>query len=105
MPYLSTQPEPNQNWQITLARKVIAIIGVNRGIGLGIAEVCLVNSAKVVYSLGLMGPSKDFTVLQNKYPNFKYIQTNMTEEVEKLFNLNVRPSHPFSLGPKTLLKY
>jgi len=27
------------------------------------------------------------------------------EEIEKLFNLNVRPSHPFSLGPKTLLKY
>ena len=27
------------------------------------------------------------------------------EEIEKLFNLNVRPSHPFSLGSKTLLKY
>ena len=27
------------------------------------------------------------------------------EEIEKLFNLNVRPSHPFSLEPKTLLKY
>ena len=27
------------------------------------------------------------------------------EEIKKLFNLNVRPSHPSSLGPKTLLKY
>ena len=68
MPYLSTQPEPEQTWQITLTGKVIAITGVNRGIGLGIAEVCLANSAKVVHSLDLMDPSENFAVLQRNTP-------------------------------------
>jgi len=68
MPYLSTQPEPNQTWQITLAGKVIAITGVNQGIGPGIAEVCLANSAKVVHSLDLMDPSENFADLQRNTP-------------------------------------
>jgi len=79
-PILSTQPAENANWQITLKDKVIAITGANRGIGLGIAEVCLANSAKMVYSMDLMDPSEDFAALKKKYPNFKYIQMDVTNE-------------------------
>lgn len=84
-PHLTTQPEPNQSWQVTLANKVIAITGANRGIGLGIAEVCLANSAKIVYSLDLMEPGEDFLALQKKHSNFQFIQTDVTvdESIEK----------------------
>lgn len=58
-----------------------ALQGANRGIGLGIAEVCLANSAKCVYSLDLMGPSEDFAALSKKNPGrFKYIQMDVTNE-------------------------
>jgi NAD(P)-dependent dehydrogenase (short-subunit alcohol dehydrogenase family) len=85
MPYLSTQPRANNDWRITLEGKVVAITGANRGIGLGVAEVCLANSAKVVYSLDMMDPSNDFNMLRKRYPNLKYIQTDVTSEpsVEK----------------------
>jgi hypothetical protein len=56
MPYLSTEPAPNANYQVTLSNKIIAISGANRGIGLGLAEVCLVNNAAVVYSLDITAP-------------------------------------------------
>ncbi|KAI9727422.1 MAG: hypothetical protein M1834_008428 [Cirrosporium novae-zelandiae] len=79
-PVLNTMPEPGFSWQITLKDKVIAITGANRGIGLGIAEVCLANSAKTVYSLDLMDPSEDFIALQKKHPNLQYIQTDVTSE-------------------------
>lgn len=87
-PFLSTMPDNDFNWQITLGQKVVAITGANRGIGLGIAEVCLANSAKMVYSLDLMEPGEDFTALQKRYPNFKFIQTDVTSEesVEKAIN-------------------
>lgn len=78
--YVNTIPSSNFTWQITLAEKVIAITGANRGIGLGIAEVCFANSAKVVYSLDLMEPGEDFAGLQKKYQNFRYIQTDVTSE-------------------------
>ena len=52
----------------------------NRGIGLGIAEVCLANSAKMIYSLDLMDPGEDFAALKKKYPNLNYIQTDVTED-------------------------
>jgi len=78
--YVNTMPSSNFTWQITLAEKVIAITGANRGIGLGIAEVCFANSAKVVYSLDLMDPGEDFAGLQKKYSNFRYIQTDVTSE-------------------------
>ncbi|GMF69485.1 unnamed protein product [Aspergillus oryzae] len=79
-PYLSTMPSSDFSWQITLANKVIAITGANRGIGLGIAEVCLANSAKFVYSFDLMEPGEDFAELQKRYSNFRYIQTDVTSE-------------------------
>lgn len=88
IPYLSTMPGSDFSWQITLAEKVVAITGANRGIGLGIAEVCLANSAKVVYSFDLMEPGEDFEALQKRFPNLKYIQTDVTSEesVEKAIN-------------------
>ena len=81
MPRLTTQPPADMDWRITLKDKVIAITGANRGIGLGIAEVCLANSAKVVYSLDLMDPSDDFATLSKKHPGcFKYKQMDVTNE-------------------------
>jgi hypothetical protein len=68
MLYLSTQSEPNQTWQITLAGKVIAITGANQGIGLVTAEVCPANSTRVVHSLDLMDPSENFATLQRNTP-------------------------------------
>ncbi|CAG8942172.1 unnamed protein product [Penicillium salamii] len=76
----STMPNNDFNWQITLDHKVVAITGANRGIGLGIAEVCLANSAQVVYSLDLMEPGEDFLNLQKRYSNFQFIQTDVTSE-------------------------
>ncbi|KAJ5758954.1 hypothetical protein N7520_006110 [Penicillium odoratum] len=91
-PYLSTMPDNDFSWQITLGQKVVAITGANRGIGLGIAEVCLANSAKMVYSLDLMEPGEDFAALQKRYLNFKFIQTDVTSEesVEKAINQVVK---------------
>jgi NAD(P)-dependent dehydrogenase (short-subunit alcohol dehydrogenase family) len=81
MPKLSTQPPANMNWQITLKDKVVAITGANRGIGLGLAEVCLANSASVVYSLDLMEPSEEFEALSKRNPGrFKYLQMDVTDE-------------------------
>ena len=49
------------------------------------AEVCLANSARVVYSLDIREPGADFRVLTEKDKRLKYIQTDVTlkESVEK----------------------
>ncbi|KAL3476138.1 hypothetical protein BJX99DRAFT_270594 [Aspergillus californicus] len=78
---LSTLPGPNANWQVTLAGKVIAITGANQGIGLGLAEVCLANNAKHVYSLDISTPGEPFTTLATAHPSrFSFIQTDITSE-------------------------
>lgn len=86
--YISTMSESYFTWQVTLVRKVVAITGANRGIDLGIAEVCLANSAKMVYSFDLMEPGEDFAALQKRYSNLRFIQTDVTteESVEKAIN-------------------
>ncbi|KAF3935824.1 hypothetical protein ABW19_dt0206906 [Dactylella cylindrospora] len=78
---ISTMPAEDFNWKITLEGKVIAITGANRGIGLGLAEVCLANSAAKVYSLDLLEPTEDFLALQKRTNNrLFYIQTDVTVE-------------------------
>ena len=79
--YLSTQPGPDHHWRVSLDGKVIAITGANRGIGLGIAEVCLANGASVVYSLDLFEPGEDFQAIQKANPKrLRYIHCDVTAE-------------------------
>ena len=56
------------------------VTGANRGIGLGIAEVCLANSASVVYSLDIQEPGEEFLTLQKKSSNLRFIQADVTVE-------------------------
>lgn len=69
---LSTAPAANFDWRVTLERKVIAITGANRGIGLGVAEVCLANSASHIYSFDLVEADPiehtEFYGLAQRYP-------------------------------------
>ncbi|KAL3464956.1 hypothetical protein BJX64DRAFT_285824 [Aspergillus heterothallicus] len=68
--------------ELTLASKVIAITGANRGIGLGIAESCLVNGAAAVYSIDISRETgDDFAALSKRFPGKLHaISANVTEE-------------------------
>ncbi|KAL5339458.1 hypothetical protein BJX70DRAFT_363696 [Aspergillus crustosus] len=67
--------------QLTLASKVIAITGANRGIGLGIAESCLTNGAEQVYSIDIGETGDDFAALSKRFPGKLHAVTaNVTEE-------------------------
>ncbi|RVD83672.1 uncharacterized protein DFL_005451 [Arthrobotrys flagrans] len=78
---ISTLPDEGFDWRITLEGKVIAITGANRGIGLGIAEVCLSNSATKVYSLDLLEPTEEFNALSKRFNDrLAYIQTDVTQD-------------------------
>ena len=59
---------------------MMIVTGANRGIGLGIAEVCLANSANVVYSLDIQEPGEDFLALQKYHANLRFIQADVTIE-------------------------
>ncbi|PYH93858.1 short chain alcohol dehydrogenase [Aspergillus ellipticus CBS 707.79] len=77
----STQSTLTPQTQVTLAGKVITITGANRGIGLGIAECCLVNGAAKVYSIDIDETGEDFTKLSDRYPGqLSAIQANVTQE-------------------------
>ncbi|KAJ9613375.1 hypothetical protein H2200_003317 [Cladophialophora chaetospira] len=77
----STQPAANHHWRITLENKVIVITGANRGIGLGIAEVCLANSASIVYSFDLFEPGEEFAAIKTAYRGrLRYIHCDVTNE-------------------------
>ncbi|KAF9880476.1 hypothetical protein CkaCkLH20_02430 [Colletotrichum karsti] len=79
--FLNTQPGPDHDWKISLKNKVVAITGANRGIGLGIAEVCLANDAAVVYSLDLFEPDEEFQAIQKANPKrIRYIHCDVTSE-------------------------
>jgi short chain dehydrogenase len=78
---ISTMPPSDHHWRITLENKVIAITGANRGIGLGLAEVCLANAASTIYSLDLYEPGPEFQALQKRHPNrLHFVQCNVTDE-------------------------
>lgn len=78
---LSTQPSGDFDWKISLKGRVIAITGANRGIGLGIAQVCLANDAAEVYSLDLFEPGEEFQTVQMQNPKrIKYINCDVTSE-------------------------
>lgn len=80
-PILSTLPPPDHHWRITLEDKVIAITGANRGIGLGIAEVCLANGAAAVYSLDLFEPGEEFQALAKRSSKrLHYTHCDVTQE-------------------------
>jgi NAD(P)-dependent dehydrogenase (short-subunit alcohol dehydrogenase family) len=79
--FLNTQPGSDHNWKITLERKVIAITGANRGIGLALAEVCLANDAASIFSLDIFEPGEEFTAIQKANPKkLHYIHCDVTSE-------------------------
>ncbi|SPO05029.1 related to D-arabinitol 2-dehydrogenase [Cephalotrichum gorgonifer] len=79
--FLNTRPGPNHDWRLTLTDKVIAVTGANRGIGLGIAEVCLANDAAAVFSLDLFEPGEEFAAVQKANPKrLHYIRCDVTSE-------------------------
>jgi len=79
--FLSTQPSSDFDWKISLKDKVIAITGANRGIGLGIAEVCLANGAAAVYSLDIFEPGDEFLCLAKENPQrLQYLYCDVTSE-------------------------
>jgi NAD(P)-dependent dehydrogenase (short-subunit alcohol dehydrogenase family) len=57
------------------------VTGGNRGIGLGIAECCLINGAAKVYSIDLAEPGDEFAAILKRFPGkIAAIQANVTDE-------------------------
>lgn len=78
---LDTLPGPDHHWRVALPGKIIAITGANRGIGLGIAQVCLANEASVVYSLDLFEPGVEFQAVREVNPKrLQYLNCDVTSE-------------------------
>ncbi|KAL5113335.1 hypothetical protein ACEQ8H_008798 [Pleosporales sp. CAS-2024a] len=79
--YLSTEPADDFDWKVSLKGKVVAITGANRGIGLGLAAVCLANDAEEIYSLDLFEPGDDFQALAAAHPKrVRYLHCDVTVE-------------------------
>ena len=59
----------------------LQVTGANRGIGLGIAECCLVNGAAKVYSIDLAEPGAEFDAVPKQFSGQLFaIQANVTKE-------------------------
>ncbi|TEA18587.1 putative NADP-dependent mannitol dehydrogenase [Colletotrichum sidae] len=66
---------------LTLKGKIIAVTGANRGIGLGVAECCLLNGAEKVYSIDFAEPAEEFAAAAKQFPGrIAAIRANVTEE-------------------------
>jgi NAD(P)-dependent dehydrogenase (short-subunit alcohol dehydrogenase family) len=78
---MSTPSTEAPQKKITLAGKVIAITGANRGIGLGIADCCLSNDAQAVYSIDVGETGEDFELVSKRYPGKLHaIKADVTNE-------------------------
>ncbi|OTB05351.1 hypothetical protein M426DRAFT_138645 [Hypoxylon sp. CI-4A] len=76
----NTPPETIQT-KLTLAGKIIAVTGANRGIGLGVAQCCLDNGAAKVYSIDIAEPGDDFAALAKEFPGrLSAVTANVTQE-------------------------
>jgi len=51
-----------------LTESVTKVTGANRGIGLGVADCCLANGAKKVYSLDIGDVGDEFASVEKLYP-------------------------------------
>jgi NAD(P)-dependent dehydrogenase (short-subunit alcohol dehydrogenase family) len=57
------------------------VTGGNRGIGLGVAECCLVNGAQRVYSIDIAEPGAEFNQLAKQFPDRLFSRTaDVTKE-------------------------
>lgn len=57
------------------------VTGANRGIGLGIAECCLVNGAARIYSIDIGEPGDEFQVLSKRFPDQLFaLKADVTQE-------------------------
>ncbi|KAI7112314.1 hypothetical protein KC352_g35452, partial [Hortaea werneckii] len=65
---MATTATPQTQSKISLAGKVIAITGANRGIGLGIADCCLSNDAQAVYSIDVGDTGEEWEAVSKRYP-------------------------------------
>lgn len=75
-------PPADYYWYIILKGKIIAIIGANCSIGLGIAEVYFANGAVLIYSFNFFELGKKFAVLVKKSLScLCYFYCNVIEEV------------------------
>lgn len=74
-------------WTVT-----VIVTGANRGIGLGVADVCLGNDAKDLYSLGVSKPGEDFEALCERRSDLQFILADVTSErsVEEALEIIVR---------------
>jgi NAD(P)-dependent dehydrogenase (short-subunit alcohol dehydrogenase family) len=57
------------------------VTGANRGIGLGIAECCLVNGAAAVYSIDMAEPGEELREVAKRFGGRLHaVQANVTKE-------------------------
>jgi NAD(P)-dependent dehydrogenase (short-subunit alcohol dehydrogenase family) len=57
------------------------VTGANRGIGLGVAECCLINGATKVYSIDLAAPGEEYVAIEKAYPGrLGAVQANVADE-------------------------
>ncbi|RMY82769.1 hypothetical protein D0861_07741 [Hortaea werneckii] len=78
---MAATARPQTQSKISLAGKVIAITGANRGIGLGIADCCLSNDAQAVYSIDVGDTGEEWEAVSKRYPGKLHaLKADVTKE-------------------------